>query len=206
MMNTPQNPNAPVAEIPENTNVYDVAGEKVGHVSFSAMRDGFFVVEKGWLFTHQLYIPATAILANDANGITLRLSKEELKDDRWKQAPEAAASDVAVAQSPDYADAAMPQTEEVIEEEEVVVLPPDGVRPLPGDPVLPPTDEAHLSPFTPDAPMEPRLLPPDEEIQDRVFSHNAGDMRPLPADNMQPMTGEPTSPAPAQEQVSPDNS
>src|SRR6185437_3507315 len=148
MMNTPSDSHAPMEDIPEGTNVCDVSGEKVGHVSFSAMRDGFFVVEKGWLFTHRLYLPATAILANDANGISLRLSKEELKQDQWKQPPEAAASDIS-AQAPVSTDTPMPQSSPVVEEE-VVVLPPDGVRPLPGEPVPSVTDERHMRPFTPD--------------------------------------------------------
>src|SRR5579875_1486365 len=115
MMNTTMGSNAPMEEIPEGAAVSDVSGEKVGHVSSSSVRDGFFVVEKGWLFTHQLYLPITAILARDANGITLRLSKEELKQDQWKQPPEAAPSEV-MAQTTAYPNSPMPAASPAVEE------------------------------------------------------------------------------------------
>lgn len=174
MMNPPNN--APMADIPEGTSVHDVSGEKIGHISFSAMRDGFFVVEKGWLFTHQLYLPATAILAHDADGLTLRLSKEELKQDRWKQPPESAPSDIA-AQAPVYPNSPMPTPSPAKEEEG--------------------TDEAHMQPFAPDA-GDLRPFPPDEGNQDRVFPHNAGDLRPLPPDDARPQANEPIDPPPTQ--------
>src|SRR5215470_16203853 len=82
MMNTPPESFAtPQGEIPEDTPVFDVNAEKVGTVVLSALRDGYFVVEKGMIFTHELYLPATAIQARDANGVSLRLTKDELKDD-----------------------------------------------------------------------------------------------------------------------------
>ena len=89
MMNTPPSGSYanPQGEIPQDTPVYDVNAEKVGTVILSALRDGYFVVEKGMIFTHELYLPATAIQGRDQNGLQLRLSKDELKDERWKQPP-----------------------------------------------------------------------------------------------------------------------
>jgi hypothetical protein len=89
MMNTPvnPNPNTPMEEIPQCMIVHDANGDKVGNVTFSALRDGYFVVEKGFLFTHELFLPVTAIAARDANGLTLRLTKDDLKLDQYQQPP-----------------------------------------------------------------------------------------------------------------------
>ena len=73
--------------IVEGTTVYDSQGEKVGAVSLPTMQGNYLVVEKGWLFTHELYIPLTSIRTQDANGIYLTLTKEELKHDQWKVPP-----------------------------------------------------------------------------------------------------------------------
>jgi hypothetical protein len=98
MMNTPPSESystAPQGEIPQDTPVFDVNADKVGTVVLSALRDGYFVVEKGLIFTHELYLPATAIQSSGADGIRLRLSKDELKDERWKQPPAGYAGDTA---------------------------------------------------------------------------------------------------------------
>ncbi len=87
MTNIPPGSNLPMEEIRQGTLVYDVNGNKVGHVTLSTLRDGYFVVQKGLFFTRELFLPATAIQARTAAGVTLRLSKEELKEDRWKQPP-----------------------------------------------------------------------------------------------------------------------
>ncbi len=99
MMNTPPSDASysatPQGEIPQDTPVFDVNNDKVGTVVLSALRDGYFVVEKGLIFTHELYLPPTAIQASGPDGVRLRLSKDELKDDRWKQPPTGYAGDVA---------------------------------------------------------------------------------------------------------------
>lgn len=87
MMNTPPSSSYPLEDIPEDTPVYDVNGDKVGNISFSAMRDGYVVIEKGVIFTQELFIPVTAIQTREANEVRLLLSKNELKNDRWKQPP-----------------------------------------------------------------------------------------------------------------------
>lgn len=87
MMNTPSGSFSPLEEIPQDTPVYDVNAEKVGNVIASAMQNGYFVIEKGVIFTQELYIPAVAVLGRDTHGVKLRLTKDELKDERWKQPP-----------------------------------------------------------------------------------------------------------------------
>lgn len=87
MMDRPPEQLPPQGGLAIGTIVYDVNGDKVGEVSVSALRDGYFVVKQGWLFTHELYLPVTAIAKQDTMWVGLNLTKEELKDDRWKQPP-----------------------------------------------------------------------------------------------------------------------
>jgi hypothetical protein len=125
MMNSLPGSSLPLGEVPQDAVVYDVNGEKVGKVIFSAMRDGYFVVEQGWLFSHQYFLPPTAIQARTAEGITLRLSKEDLKEEQWKQPP--------IRTSPAPADSVMPandpSTEAGRHDEEVINLPPPEAEP-----------------------------------------------------------------------------
>jgi len=80
----------------EGTPVFDVTGEKVGTVSTpDTQQAGCLTVQKGWLFPHELYVPFNYITSQDARGIFLSLSKDELKNDQWKtpsSAPTMAAS------------------------------------------------------------------------------------------------------------------
>ncbi|HEY7348464.1 MAG TPA: hypothetical protein VH599_09145 [Ktedonobacterales bacterium] len=121
MMNTPSGANPPTEEILKGTSVYDVNGDKIGHVTLSTLRDGYFVVEQGRLFTHELFLPGTAIQARNAMGITLRLSKEELKQEQWKQPPRESAS------GPSAQPTVPPSTPApgpVVAEGEVIQMPP----------------------------------------------------------------------------------
>lgn len=83
------NQNTREGELPRRTTVYADNGEKVGQVSLSALRDGYFVVEQGWLFSHELFLPATAIARRDARGIGLNLSKGDLRQPHWRVPPDA---------------------------------------------------------------------------------------------------------------------
>ena len=67
--------------------VFDAQGEKVGAVGQLAAQGNCLVVEKGLIFTYNLYIPFSAVHARDGNGVYLNLTKEELKDDQWKNPP-----------------------------------------------------------------------------------------------------------------------
>jgi hypothetical protein len=88
MSDTPLNLNSAEGEVPRGTTVFDVNGDKVGQVTLSALRDGYFVVEQGWLFTHELFLPPTAIAKRDDLWIGLNLSKEELRQQRWRVPPD----------------------------------------------------------------------------------------------------------------------
>lgn len=63
--------------------VYDRHQVKVATLSAYEPEAGYFIAHKGILFPHDLYIPNSAITRNDASGIYLNLSKDELKDDRY---------------------------------------------------------------------------------------------------------------------------
>ncbi len=71
----------------EGTAVYDAEGQKVGVVGQPETQGYYLVVQKGWLFTYEVYVPITAIHAQDVNGIYLNLTKDQLQDDQWKVPP-----------------------------------------------------------------------------------------------------------------------
>jgi hypothetical protein len=71
----------------EGMEVFDVAGETVGRVIAQGAQAGCLVVQKGWLFAHELYVPFSYVVSQDGRGVSLNLSKDELKDDRWKVPP-----------------------------------------------------------------------------------------------------------------------
>ncbi len=69
------------------TLVFDVNGEKVGKVALWQEDADYFMVEKGWAFKQELYVPYNAIRSQDADGIHLSLSKGDLEHERWKAPP-----------------------------------------------------------------------------------------------------------------------
>ena len=71
----------------EGTEVFDVTGEKVGTVIAQDPQAGYLVVQNGWLFAHELYVPFAFVVSQDGTGLFLTLSRDELKDDRWKVPP-----------------------------------------------------------------------------------------------------------------------
>ncbi|MGE5334773.1 MAG: hypothetical protein ACM3N4_08755 [Nitrososphaerota archaeon] len=82
--------------------VYDVNGDKVGTAQQYNPQADCLVVEKGMFFTKDIYIPASMIERSDANGIRVRLSKDELKDDRYTQPPTPGTTGMGRAANSDY--------------------------------------------------------------------------------------------------------
>lgn len=72
----------------EGTPVLDAAGEKVGTVSEHNVQGGYLVVHKGWLFPRDVYVPLSAVGRSDAQGISLNMYKDELKNQNWENPPE----------------------------------------------------------------------------------------------------------------------
>ncbi len=99
-MDHDQNPGTPglTTDTPEppfvaGMPVFDAGGEKVGSVSAHNVQGGYLVVQKGWLFPKDVYVPLTIIQSNNADGVYLSLSKDDLADQDWEHPP-AGGSDV----------------------------------------------------------------------------------------------------------------
>lgn len=67
--------------------VYDARGDKIGAVQQYDPQSDCLVVEKGFLFTRDIYIPASAIQSSGANGVRLTLTRDELKEHRYASPP-----------------------------------------------------------------------------------------------------------------------
>ena len=88
MSNTSQDQDPCGEPLAPGTHVFDVKGAKVGQVRLSALSEGYFIVEQGWLFSHELFLPATTIARRDTLGVSLNLSKQELRQQRWRVPPD----------------------------------------------------------------------------------------------------------------------
>ncbi|MDB5077249.1 MAG: hypothetical protein JWO42_3428 [Chloroflexi bacterium] len=72
----PQNPTAQVAT---GATVFDAAGEKVGTVAESNQQRRYLLVQKGWLFHKDFYVPSNAVTRIDElGGVYLNLYKQDL--------------------------------------------------------------------------------------------------------------------------------
>lgn len=95
----------------EGDEVFGSDGDKVGKVI--AVQNDYVVVEKGWFFPTDYYIPATAIASADEGRLYLNVTKEVALDQGWDTAPvattayetTAVATDTDIVREPGYADA-----------------------------------------------------------------------------------------------------
>jgi uncharacterized protein (TIGR02271 family) len=72
----------------EGATVYDTTGAKVGTLRAYNPQGGYLLVEKGWLFSKDFYIPLAAVQGTDATGdVHLGLRKDDLQDDRYAIPP-----------------------------------------------------------------------------------------------------------------------
>jgi uncharacterized protein (TIGR02271 family) len=71
--------------IPEGTEVVAADGDKVGKVV--AAQGDYLVVEKGWLFPTDFYVPASAIASYDGDKAYLALTKDQAVNQAWDTAP-----------------------------------------------------------------------------------------------------------------------
>lgn len=75
----------------EGIPVFDARGEKIGHVANQRVQGDALVVEKGWFFPEDFYIPLNAVARNVADGVYLNLNKEDvLNQPRYTEAGRAA--------------------------------------------------------------------------------------------------------------------
>jgi len=75
------------AQIPNGATVYDTTGDKLGTVRENNMEGGYLVVEKGWLFPKDFYVPVNTVMRVDEDGVILRVTKDELNDASYDQPP-----------------------------------------------------------------------------------------------------------------------
>jgi len=59
----------------EGTEVFDVAGGKVGTMIGQDHQAGYLVVQNGWRFAHELYVPFSYVGSQDDRGLFLNLSR-----------------------------------------------------------------------------------------------------------------------------------
>jgi uncharacterized protein (TIGR02271 family) len=67
--------------------VFDAGGEKVGTVSAYNVQGGYLVVQQGWLFPKDVDVPRSMIQRNNADGVSLSLSKDDLATQDWEHPP-----------------------------------------------------------------------------------------------------------------------
>jgi uncharacterized protein (TIGR02271 family) len=72
-------------EIPSGTEVFGADGEKVGTVAVAY--PGYIVVEKGFFFPTDYYIPTTAVASYDGGQIHLNVSKDAALQSGWDVQP-----------------------------------------------------------------------------------------------------------------------
>jgi uncharacterized protein (TIGR02271 family) len=75
------------ARIPDGATVYDLTGEKVGTVLENNQQDGYLVVEKGWLFPKDFYVPTAQIESVEPDAVYLRIGKDDLSGAQYDQPP-----------------------------------------------------------------------------------------------------------------------
>jgi uncharacterized protein (TIGR02271 family) len=76
--------------IPEGTEVFAADGDKVGKVV--AVDPAYLVVEKGWLFPTDYYVPRNAIGSYDGDKAYLTVTKDQALSQSWDAAPGMAAA------------------------------------------------------------------------------------------------------------------
>jgi uncharacterized protein (TIGR02271 family) len=77
---------------------YGSDGEKIGTVA--VVEDSYFIVEKGFLFTTDVYVPTSYVTGVDDDGIRLSLTKDEIENEDWSNPP---LTDTGHATGSDYA-------------------------------------------------------------------------------------------------------
>jgi uncharacterized protein (TIGR02271 family) len=100
--------------------VYDSDGEKIGSVAAGDADPAaqYFIVEKGFLFPTELYVPFSAISRIDGDDIWLSMTKNEIEGQRWDTMPDARTAEMgqAVAGYQERADdAVLERSEERLE-------------------------------------------------------------------------------------------
>lgn len=73
-------------QIQTGTDVYGSDDEKIGSVA--GVAQNHFVIEKGFIFTTDIYVPMSAVTSVDDDRVTLSLTKEQVEDADWADEPD----------------------------------------------------------------------------------------------------------------------
>jgi len=73
------------SQIQTGTDVFGSDGEKIGDVA--GVADSYFIIEKGWIFTTDIYVPMSAIVTADDDRIELNLTKDEIENGDYANQP-----------------------------------------------------------------------------------------------------------------------
>ena len=79
-----------IRQIQHGWDVFDADGDKVGDVS--EVRGDYLVLSKGFLFTKELYVPASAIGRVEHDRVYLTVSKDQIEAQGWDRMPETGAT------------------------------------------------------------------------------------------------------------------
>ena len=66
-------------------NVYGSDSEKIGDIAM--VEANHFVIQKGWLFPEDVYVPHSAISRVDDDDVYLSLTKDQIEAEDWSAAP-----------------------------------------------------------------------------------------------------------------------
>ena len=83
--------NTTINQIQTGASVYGSDGEKIGDVA--GIANDYFVIEKGFIFTTDLFVPLSAVAGVDDDGIRLTMTKDQVEDEDWSEAPVASGAD-----------------------------------------------------------------------------------------------------------------
>ena len=77
--------NTYATQIQTGTSVYGSDDEKIGEVA--GVSADHFVIEKGFLFTTDIFVPMSAVVGVDEDGIRLAMTKDQVENEDWSEAP-----------------------------------------------------------------------------------------------------------------------
>jgi uncharacterized protein (TIGR02271 family) len=109
-------------QVAQGDDVYGSDGEKIGSVA--AVAQDHFVIEKGFIFTTDLYVPTSAIAGVDDDGVRLAMTKDQIENQEWSEAPMAedtgyGAEGYASGETAGYADTAEVATDDAYATQDV---------------------------------------------------------------------------------------
>jgi hypothetical protein len=79
--------NTAIRHIADGMTAFGRDGEKLGTVRHYDEQNGYLDIQQGWLFHKDFYVGMSAVVGADETGVTLRLTKQDLDDDRYGAPP-----------------------------------------------------------------------------------------------------------------------